>query len=66
MGDTEGASARSQHIARCENPRCGERIDLDESLLSPDADTPPDHIHTRYDPNVSPFSRSADIATISQ
>ncbi|MCC2642512.1 MAG: hypothetical protein K0S45_2925 [Nitrospira sp.] len=40
----------------CENPRCGERIELDESLLSPDAATPQDHIHTRYDPKVSPFS----------
>jgi hypothetical protein len=40
----------------CENPRCGERIELDESLFSPDADTPRDHIHTRSNPNVSPFS----------
>ena len=40
----------------CENPRCGERIELDESLLSPDADTPQDRIHTRFDPKVPPFS----------
>lgn len=31
----------------CQNPRCGECIELDESLFSPDADTPQDHIHTR-------------------
>lgn len=41
---------------RCENPGCQAPMLLDESLLSPDADTPKEHIHTRYDPAVSSFS----------
>ncbi len=40
----------------CENPQCKKPLLLDESLLSPDADTPQDEIHTRYDPKVSSFS----------
>jgi hypothetical protein len=44
------------HTVLCENPRCGERIELDESLLSPDADTPQNRIHARFDPKLSPFS----------
>jgi hypothetical protein len=56
MLDKKGTIARPPDAVRCENPRCGESILLDESLFSPDADTPPEHIHTRYDPNVSSFS----------
>jgi hypothetical protein len=56
MLDTGGTVARPPDAVRCENPRCGESILLDESLFSPDADTPQDHIHTRYDPKVSAFS----------
>lgn len=56
MRDTEGTNTRPPDTVVCENPRCGERIELDESLFSPDADTPEDHIHTDYDPNRSPFS----------
>jgi hypothetical protein len=56
MLDTQGTIARPPDAVRCENPRCGEPIELDGSLLSLDEDTPQDHIHTRYDPKVSSFS----------
>ena len=54
--DEKGRIKLPPDTVLCENPQCGERIELDESLFSPDADTPPDHIHTRYDPKASPFS----------
>ena len=56
MDETEGTIARPPDSVRCENPQCGEPILLDQSLFSPDADTPPGHIHTCYNENVSSFS----------
>ena len=56
MRENEGTIARPPDSVRCENPKCGEPILLDESLFSPDADTPHDQIHTRYDPKVAAFS----------
>ncbi len=56
MREKESASARSPNVVPCENPECGKPIELDESLLAPDADIPEDHIHTRYDPKTSSFS----------
>ena len=56
MRESDGTIARPPDSVRCENPKCGEPILLDESLFSPDADTPQDHIHTRYDPKVAAFS----------
>ena len=56
MVDSEGTIARPPDSVRCENPKCGESILLDESLFSPDADTPKDRIHTRINPNVAAFS----------
>ena len=54
--DEKGERKLPPDTVMCENPRCRERIELDESLFSPDADTPQDHIHTRYNPKVSSFS----------
>lgn len=54
--DEKGKMKLPPDTVMCENPRCGERIELDESLFSPDADTPQDHIHTRYDPKAASFS----------
>jgi hypothetical protein len=56
MMDKEGTIARPPDAVRCENPQCGETILLDESLLTPDTDTPKDYIHTGHDSTVSAFS----------
>ena len=56
MVNAEGTTSRPPSTVRCENPKCGKSILLDESLLAPDADTPQGHIHTSYNPKVSSFS----------
>ena len=56
MLDKEGTSARPPDSVTCENPECGQAILLDESLFSPDADTRPEQIHTRYDPKVASYA----------
>ena len=56
MLDKAGAVARPPDAVRCQNPQCGASILLDESLFSPDTDTPKDHIHTRVDANVASYS----------
>lgn len=56
MLDSGGTTARPPDSVRGENPGCGENILLDESLFSPDEETPKDQIHTRYDPKVASFS----------
>jgi hypothetical protein len=47
---------RLPNEAFCENRKCGQAVILGESLLDPDEDTPPDHIHARYDLMLSSYS----------
>jgi hypothetical protein len=66
MRDSEGTIARPPDSVRCENPKCGESILLDESLFSPDVDTPKStstHATIRKSPPSHP---SVDIVTISR
>jgi hypothetical protein len=56
LSGKDGQRKRPPAEVQCENPHCKESMLLDESLLSPDADTPIDLIHTRYDPTVTSYS----------